>query len=163
MKAFQFRGERVLDWYRKQAQLEEKRLSDCIASRHRAQKAIDDLRADRERVARELISHAEIRACELASLEPYRIYTRKMELDLIRDLEGWERAITAQRLKVHALQRRVRLLEKLRERRRAEHVYQMDRELEELASEAYLARWQANAQAQVNRQTAWKPPARRPE
>jgi hypothetical protein len=37
----------------------------------------------------------------------------------------------------------VRSLEKLRERRVAEHVYAETRELEELASDAFFAKWAA--------------------
>jgi hypothetical protein len=41
--------------------------------------------------------------------------------------------------------RRCRLLEKLKERRRAEWEKARDRELEELASESFLARWNRGA------------------
>jgi hypothetical protein len=51
--------------------------------------------------------------------------------------------VQAQSVKLQAAERRVRLLEKLRERRVAEYTYAETRELEELASDAYFAKWAA--------------------
>jgi hypothetical protein len=42
---------------------------------------------------------------------------------------------------MHEARRRCRLLERLRERRRAEWKTENDRELEQVAAESYLARW----------------------
>ena len=42
---------------------------------------------------------------------------------------------------VQEAQRRVRLVEKLRDRRLAEYSYAEDHALENLAAEAYLAKW----------------------
>lgn len=165
MKAFRFRGERVLDWYGKHVQLEEQRLTECIAARNAVQQALENLRAERQRVARELISRTALQAGDVAALEPYRIRAKEREVELIQKSAGCEAAIGTQRQKVQAARRRVRLLEKLRDRRHAEYVYLADRELEEIASESYLSRWQATSQEEVNRLASVesKPPMHRRE
>ncbi len=55
-----------------------------------------------------------------------------------------EQRLAAQRKRWTEARRRCRLLEKLKERRRAEYDYEMNRELESLASETFLARWNAS-------------------
>jgi flagellar biosynthesis chaperone FliJ len=73
----------------------------------------------------------------------YRLGATKRELELngVRDRCAAE--VEAQRLKLQAADRRVRLLEKLRERRVAEYTYAETRELEELASDAFFSKWVA--------------------
>jgi len=124
MPAFQFRLNRVLEWYRTQFQLEENRLAVCLAALSKAQESIVRLQVESLRIEREVISGTAISARDLSAL------------GLCRD-----RALKEQMSIVQAAQRRLRLVEKLRERRLAEHLYAEDQALESLAAEAYLSKW----------------------
>ena len=87
----------------------------------------------------DVIRSRAIEASELAALESWRRRARAVALSLDGDLRQKQRALELQRPVALEAQRRFRLTEKLRDRRRAEHTYQADRELEELASDSYLA------------------------
>src|ERR1039458_7519716 len=56
-----------------------------------------------------------------------------------------EQQVAAQRQKVLEAQRQCRLLEKLEQRRHAEWRREADREMESLAAESFLARWNRQA------------------
>jgi flagellar biosynthesis chaperone FliJ len=141
MAAFRFRLERVLDWYGKELRVEQGRLGLCLSALRTVQDSLLRLDAERTAVERELIAQLSIPGCEFAALGLYRLRVRKHELELVEDRGRREQAVREQTGKVQQAQRKVRLLEKLRERRVAEHLYAEDRELENLAADAYLARW----------------------
>ena len=68
MQTFQFRLERVLEWYTRQYELEERRLTVCLAALAEAKVAIAALLADRLSIEREVLSRQWIAAHDLASL-----------------------------------------------------------------------------------------------
>ncbi|HUB83150.1 MAG TPA: hypothetical protein VMB03_30325 [Bryobacteraceae bacterium] len=143
MQAFRFRLARVLEWYTRQYELEERRLTACLAALTDAKAAIAALLAERLAVERDVLSRKAIPARDFAALGLYRIGVRKREIELNAARERCEAEVEAQRLKLRAAERRVRLVEKLRERRLAEYTYAETRELEELASDAFFAKWAA--------------------
>jgi flagellar biosynthesis chaperone FliJ len=143
MQAFRFRLEKVLEWYTRQAELEERRLALCLAAVNDARKGIAAQEAERLSVERDVVSRMAIPARDFVALGLYRLGARERELQLKAELDRCEREVQAQRVKHQAAQRRVRSLEKLRERRVAEHVYAETRELEGLASDAFFAKWAA--------------------
>ena len=141
MQPFHFPLERVLLWYRKQAQLEEVRLAASVLTLNRAQEAVDRLRAERLAVRRSVISTAGISTQELAALASYVRGVNGRESELVLDLQKQELSVQAQRQRVQAARSRVQLLEHLRERRVSEHSYAVDRELESLAADSYMSKW----------------------
>ncbi len=141
MAAFQFRLDKVLDWRRKQFEQEQGRLAECLASLERVRQAIRDLQSERLAVGREIVSRGTLAATDLVALERYRLRAKKEEFELNLDRERREAAARESRERLQAAQRRVRLLEKLRERRLEEHTYAAARELEDMAADAYLAKW----------------------
>jgi flagellar export protein FliJ len=143
MQTFRFRLARVLEWYTRQYELEERRLTALLAALADAKAAIAALLAERLSVERELLSRKSIPASDFAALGLYRLGARKRESELNGVRERCQADVEAQRLKLRAAERRVRLVEKLRERRLAEYTYEESRELEELASDAYFAKWAA--------------------
>jgi flagellar biosynthesis chaperone FliJ len=143
MPAFRFRLEKVLDWYQRQYELEERRLAVCLAALAGAQKAMAVLQAERLAVERDVVSRASIPSRDFVALGLYRLGAKKRELELDAELARCRSAAEEQRGRLRAADRRVRLLQKLRERRVAEHVYAETRELEELASDAFFAKWAA--------------------
>jgi len=141
MATFQFRLERVLEWYRTQLQLEENRLAVCLAALNRVEERIARLQAERLGVEREVIASAKLAARDLTALGLYRLQAKKQTAVMEEERTRRERARREQTAAVQRAQRRVRLVEKLRERRLSEHLYIENRALETLASEAYLSKW----------------------
>jgi hypothetical protein len=143
MQTFRFRLERVLEWYTRQYELEERRLTVCLAALADAKAAIASLLAERLAVECEIVARKSIPAPEFAALGLYRLGVRKRELELNAVKDRCDAEANAQRVKLRAAERRVRLIEKLRERRLAEYTYAETRELEELASDAFFSKWAA--------------------
>ena len=143
MQSFHFRLERVAEWYTRQFEEEERRFSACLAALADARQAIAALQAERLSVERDLLSRQSIVSRDLAALGLYRLGVKKREIELIAVRERAEAAVAAQRAKLQVADRKVRLLAKLRERKLAEHTYEETRELEELASDAFFAKWAA--------------------
>jgi flagellar biosynthesis chaperone FliJ len=143
MQTFRFRLEKALEWYTHQYELEERRFADCVAALTDARNAIAALQAERLSIERDVVSRTTIPSRDFVALGLYRLGARKQEVNLNTVLCRREAEVQAQRVKLQAAQRRVRLLEKLRERRVAEHASAETRELEELASDAFFAKWAA--------------------
>jgi flagellar export protein FliJ len=141
MKTFRFRLEKVLEWYTRQYELEERRLTVLLAALADARQAIASLAAERLAIESDMVSRKAIPAREFVALGLYRLGARKREVELKAVRERCEADAAAQRLKLREAERRVRLLEKLRQRRVAEYAYAESRELEELASDAFFAKW----------------------
>ena len=145
MQSFRFRLAKVLEWYTRLYQEEEVRFGACLAALAESQKAIAALQAERLTIDHEMVTRKSIAASELMALELYHLGAKKRELDLNELRERCESAVREQRAKLQAAERRVRLLEKLRERRLAEHAYAETKELEELAADAFFAKWASQA------------------
>ena len=141
MRAFRFRLEKVLDWYGRQLQMEERRFGMCLAALADADRAIAHLQAERIAVERDLIARTSIPAREFVALGLYRLRAKAQEMELNSQRDQREAEVRAQRLRVQEAQRRVRLVEKLRERRLTEYAYAATRELDNLATDAYFAKW----------------------
>jgi chromosome segregation ATPase len=139
MAAFKFRLARVLGWYRKQGQLEEDRLRITLGEFSRAEAAIAELQQSRRTVERNIVDAAFVSATDLAALEAYRASSRREELALQNTRTKISKRIEEHRSRLKALRTRIRLLEKLGERRLAEHTTAEERELEELAADAFRA------------------------
>lgn len=143
MQSFRFRLEKVLEWYTRQYEKEEQRLAVCLAALAEAKMAIAALLAERLTIERDMLSMTTISARDLAALSLYRLGAKKREFELNATRDRCEAETEAQRVRLRAVERKVRMLEKLRERRVAEYTYAETRELDELASDAYFAKWAA--------------------
>jgi len=139
--SFRFNLQRVLDWRRTQLDLEEARFKQKLA-------AVAEL--DRARAALEAAEiHAEVQVRQwspmagrdVTALGGYRLHVRAQEQEIAVTRAKSQTALDAQEAAMLEARRRCRLLERLKERRRAEWQAAGDRELEELASESYLAGW----------------------
>lgn len=143
MRAFRFRLEKVLEWYTRQYEAEQRRLQSCLAALTSAREAVAMHEGERLSIERDMVSRVSIPAPDFVALGLYRLGAKKRQIELAADCDRCESAAAAQRKKVQSAQRRVRLVEKLRERRVAEYTYAETKELEELASDAYFAKWAA--------------------
>jgi hypothetical protein len=139
MAPYRFRLARVLDWYRRQSQVEEERLRLCAERAAHSKAEIEGHERNVLALQMELIQSSRPKAHELASLEPFRRGAKQQEVRLRENCRKNEQELARQRGVAQAAQRRVKLVENLRDRRFSEYQYEADRELEELASESHLA------------------------
>lgn len=141
MKAFQFSLERALEWRRAELEQAEARFKQQMAELA----AINRNLAEAE--AADLDTETEVRAWQpvsgedLAALGAFRLGMRKQRERLRARRLECERASEARQKQMMEARRRVRLLERLKERRLIEWRAAFDRELEQQACESYLAQW----------------------
>jgi flagellar biosynthesis chaperone FliJ len=136
MKRFQFRLQRVLEIRRVQARMEEEAL-------HRLQAARTALRNRLAGLERETAASFEVPLEQQRDAPQYRRFLAGQARKLEGDLSQLGAQIAAQQAKLAEAERRCRLLERLRERARAEWNAAFARELDELAAEAHRARLHA--------------------
>jgi flagellar FliJ protein len=138
---FRFRLQRVLDWQSKVCRLEEENVRLCRYALAETEARMAQLRADLASIEREALSRRALQAADLAALERFRLMTqqsgRKLEakrLEQVRELEKQLRIVQAER-------RRLRMIEKLRERAETEYRTEAGRELEAQALDSHLSKW----------------------
>jgi hypothetical protein len=145
MRAFEFPLRQVLQWRGTQLELEESKLRQLAATLE--QMALEAVRLElvKGRAEGAVRQAAVVEAGDLWALAAYRqrLIAELQELELKRIACARETAL--QRQRVLEAQRQCRLLEKLAQRRRAEWQRAADRELESLAAESFLARWNRQA------------------
>jgi hypothetical protein len=137
--AFQFRLHRVLAWYQKRCQLEEDRLRVILNDISGVETDIEGLRQSRDAIERSIVESTSIAASDFAALAGYRGGTRRDELAMARNKQRLEGTLAEQRSRVMILRTKIRLLEKLQERRLAEYVAEEQKQLEELSGDVYRA------------------------
>lgn len=137
MKRFEFRLERILEYRQIQATLAQKELERL----HNARRAVLDRLADNlQEISASWSSSCTGDVVDVANLDAasrYRDVLRRDEARLKLQISEVDRKIQAQRKNVIEADRRCRLLEKLKERRKREWQSTIDREFERIAAEAY--------------------------
>jgi len=141
MTAFHFRLQKVLEWRRAQLELEEiqyRRQLAALAELDRRQAEIAEAGSAAERQVR---AWNPLAGGELEALGDFRLHVKQQERELAASrIERRQQLERQHRLLLEA-RRRLRLLERLQQRRWLEWRSARDKELEDLASESYLAKW----------------------
>lgn len=145
MTSFRFRLQRVLDLRRTQFQLAEAECRRAEARLHAVQARNAALAARKSETRRAFSHAAEITGNHLAPLTGWFEWTQT-ERGRLMSLErtAAEELRKSRQLLVEA-QRRVRLLEKLHDNRKAEWQADFDRELEQLAADSINSRYVRDA------------------
>jgi len=141
MPAFRFRLQRVLDYQQQQCDLAQARVSACYGALERSRADLENHSSACVAVRREVAYSQVPTAAELSALAYFRVRAAKLELHYRTAIAAAEQRLQQERLALMELQRRARLLEKLRDRKFEEHRYNQDREAENQASDIYLATW----------------------
>ena len=140
MRRFQFRLESVLGWRVVELEIEEGRLERLFTERRgwddRA-RALEDQR----RESAQLIAAKTLDGQQLAAFTYHRRYLEREAARMAAQRADCEKRIAAQQQRVVEAERKVRLLERLKERRLAEWTLDFNREVEALASETFLSKW----------------------
>lgn len=157
MTQFRFRLHRVLEWREKQLELEEARYKQQAAEIASLDNAKAELESTRLHAETGLRASTALSGYDLAALSGFREYVQIQSRNLaVRRAEA-EKSLVMQQEAMLEARRRCRLLERLKARRLSEWEAARDKELDELASESYLARWcrrEPRAQSGPNTQVA---------
>lgn len=143
MKAFRFRLERVLKWRRTEFEREEHGLREAAAALGQVENDRGRLSAEREGAERTLRAAAFLDGAELAAHSGYLRGLRRNADALAARRVELDRELANRRERLVEAQRRLRIIEKYRERRLAKWETDLGREIEAFAGESYLARWNA--------------------
>jgi len=141
MKAFLFPLERALDWRRTELQLAEARLHQQLAALAELDRARAALEAAGIRAETQVREFNPLAGRDLTALGSFRLLIQVREKEIAGRRLECQRELAARQAGLLEARRRCRLLERLRERRWTEWQLARDRELEELASDSYLAQW----------------------
>ena len=141
MKAFQFRLQRVLQLRETEVKREEARLEQLYTERRRLESERDALAASVERMSAAVRGQQFLHPSDLVALDHYKEHVKKELVRFAEKLAAQEAEIEKQRARVIAARARVKLLEKLREKRHEEWEIGRERELEELAADFSAAQW----------------------
>jgi hypothetical protein len=140
MQRFQFRLASVLKWCGLQLDLEKSKLQVLFGERNRAIADLARLEECRIEADRILASDA-VDGQSLTALGNHRSSLQRSGEKIRAAAAERERRIAAQQQCLAEAERRVRLLERLKERRLEEWNHEAALELEALASETFLAKW----------------------
>ncbi len=141
MKSFHFRLEKVLEWRRTQLELEENNFRKQVAALAELDRQAAEIEAAGKRSESIVRAWNPVAGSELEALDRFRLHVKNRELEMQVPREEARRRLAAQQQVMLEARRRLRLLEKLKERRLAEWRAECNKELEEMASESFLARW----------------------
>ena len=141
MTRFHFPLQRVLDWRRTQLELEEAKLRQRSAELAAVDHARAELQAGAVHTEYEVRRWAQVGGSDLGALAAYRARVHAEETQLHARRTECTRALAEQQVSMLEARRRCRLLERLKERRLAEWKAAAERELDEVASDSYLAQW----------------------
>jgi flagellar export protein FliJ len=139
MKSFQFRLAAALRLRETQAQIEQTKLAQLLAEEQKIKNFLDALQEERRNELSRLHGAKEVSALELRSLSSFLVGLESRTLDLQNALAKQSRIVQEQRLRVLRAQRNVRLLIKLREKKLREWTAEAEREIENIAQDAWLA------------------------
>jgi flagellar export protein FliJ len=138
---FRFRLDSVLAWRRAQLEAEEFRLRQLLQACADARRRMAEAEEERRETERRVRAADAVPAADLWALAGWREAARARAAELAAACRRADEEAGRQREAVAAARRRCRLLERLRERRLEDWLLEERRELENLASDAYLARW----------------------
>ena len=141
MTAFRFRLDRVLSLREMQLSIEETELARLRAELDTVESALHDLQLRESAEARALQVSRSLNGAEVAAMADTRRWVGNERKRLQTFLADCHRRIENKKASLLEAQRRVRLLEKLKEKRREVWTHEQNRALEELAAESALGVW----------------------
>ncbi|MBL8173841.1 MAG: flagellar FliJ family protein [Bryobacterales bacterium] len=140
MKRFQFQLATALDWRKRRMETEQARLDELLALESRLHHALASTAVDRAHSAEDMLHSNSLSASDLAALHAYHQALDRQKRRLEQRLHSTREAIANQRQVLIGAMRDYRLMEKLKDRRFEEWRKQFDREMENEATELYLAK-----------------------
>jgi flagellar export protein FliJ len=143
LKAFHFHLDRVLGWRHAELELEHLKIRQLTAELQQLDGALAELATARTAARQEVLIVGPLDGSDLTALATYLHHSNQTEQALLLRRQNQERRIDEQHGRLLEARRRLRVIEKFKARRFEEWRYELNRELESFASEAFLARWDA--------------------
>ncbi|MCC7235287.1 MAG: hypothetical protein IT163_08285 [Bryobacterales bacterium] len=143
MKRYGFPLARVLAFRRLQRDMERAALERALAEVRRIAELGEQVRRETEATAHDLVTRPPgepVDGTQLAGLDGYRRYLKRVAAEVDLHHRRAEVAAGNQRLKLVEAERRMKVLEHLEARTRKEWDAALNKEIEEFAGEAFLAR-----------------------
>ena len=137
MKRFAFRLERVLDLRRMEADMEQNKLA---ALEVEMEKLRDRLRSLTDAYQHQ-VSVVSTDPHERTQLNDYRLRFESTHRQVEADLQQRQRAAEIQRSQYIAARQKVEVLEKVKRRQKEDWERQLQKELDDMAMDSFLARW----------------------
>ena len=141
MKKFSFSLDRVLAWRRSERELEQAALGLLFAERDALARQADNLQGERAHYQRSLANALHFDGGSVPTLPHWHARIAKSLAELGARLDQTNGRVNHQMGRLREAELKVKLLEKLRERRLAEWTKALGLEEETQAAEAYLARF----------------------
>jgi len=144
LKKFSFRLEQLCRWREVERDKEEARLQSLFAELKQIERAriqLENAVALAERSVRPVPQAPLAPIQELQALDSYRLYVQREHRRLAGLRAQMEVRIASQRRVLVDAERKVEVLDQLREERLAEWKKELDEEQEELVAELVVARW----------------------
>ena len=141
MNAFRFPLQKALEWRRSEVDLAELKFQQLTAAVAAVDKALAELETAGIRAEILVRDWSPVCGRDLAALGSFRLHVKKKNQELAASRAECAARLAAGRSAMLEARRRFRLLERLKQRRLEDWRLAGDKELEELASESYLARW----------------------
>ena len=141
MTSFRFPLQKVLDWRLTQLNLEEVRYKHQAAALAELDRARAEIEAAGVKAKIQVRDWGQLQGRDLAALGSFRQHVKLQEKQIHARRLDCARILAERQNAMLEARRRCRLLERLKERRLVEWKAACDHEMEELASESYLAQW----------------------
>jgi ribonuclease HII len=149
MKTFQFPLQNVMDWHCRSAEVERTELERLHNEKHQVLKLRVAVQHELERLHSMRATAECVRAHELSQLAEYEasLHIRKAHMQVQETV--WDSRIAEQRQKCIETDRKFRLLERFKERRKGEWQREFDRETENIAAGSYIAKWVRDSRSEA--------------
>jgi flagellar export protein FliJ len=141
VKAFRFPLDRALHIRRAQFEIEQAKLQLITREREQLEIKVTEIVTEAATARRTLATQALLVPGEISTMPDYQRGTKQMLLKLEQQKVDLARRSQEQKRQTLEAERKVKLLEKLREKRFDEWETQMEKDQEAFTADAYLARW----------------------
>lgn len=141
MQRFRFTLERVRQWRREQAEIEEGALGKLVARRQSLIDRMGLLQRERSEGDAALVRCTTVQAQELAAVESARQWFKIEATRLVLQVRETDKQIELQRARVVQARRNYELLQRLKDRALHKWQQEADRELDQLAADVFLSQW----------------------
>jgi flagellar export protein FliJ len=141
MTGFRFTLEKALELRRLQLQLEETKFQRQTAALVELDRIREGMLASRAHAEAQVREGGSTLGIDLAALGAFRRHIQGKEKALAQRRAEEEKKLEQCRAAMLEARRRCKLLERLKERRKAEWEAAFSRELEQVAAESFLAQW----------------------
>jgi flagellar export protein FliJ len=140
MKAFEFRLERIAEYRRQEAELSRNQLQILLAEANRLEVERGRIQTELDQARLDLIGRADLSGEDLSALAHYQSHVARLLRDLDRKRIDVNNRISKQRSVVLEADRKVKLLDRLKDRKFQEWRAASDREIDELAADSHMAK-----------------------